>query len=180
MMLRRLCAVAGLGVAILAGATMAFAGGVGRAARTSKAKLGFDVANMDTTCKPCDDFYKYVNGGWMKKNPIPAQYPAWGPDQIMFERTEARLHEILEAAAANTVGRGGFERAEGRRLLRELHGHEGDRREGAETARRSICRGSRRCMTARRCWKPRRDCRRRAPACCLRTARIRILPTARR
>ena len=69
--------------------------------RGRQAKLGFDVANMDKTCKPCDDFYKYVNGGWMKKNPIPAQYPAWGPDQIMFERTEARLHEILEAAAAN-------------------------------------------------------------------------------
>src|ERR1700722_19583895 len=99
MILRRVWAVVGLGVAILAGTTLAFAGG-GQGA-DSQAKLGFDVANMDTTCKPCDDFYKYVNGGWMKKNPIPAQYPAWGPDQIMFERTEARLHEILEAAAAN-------------------------------------------------------------------------------
>ncbi|HEX4379613.1 MAG TPA: M13 family metallopeptidase N-terminal domain-containing protein, partial [Candidatus Acidoferrum sp.] len=101
MMLRRLCAVAGLGVAILAGATLAFAGGQNGGGADDKTKLGFDVANMDTTCKPCDDFYKYVNGGWMKKNPIPAQYPAWGPDQIMYERTEARLHEILEAAAAN-------------------------------------------------------------------------------
>jgi putative endopeptidase len=99
MMLRRMCAVAGLVVAILAGTTMAFAGRQGAA--DENAKLGFSVANMDTTCKPCDDFYKYINGGWMKKNPIPAQYPAWGPDQIMFERTEARLHEILEAAAAN-------------------------------------------------------------------------------
>jgi putative endopeptidase len=100
MMMRRICAVAGLGVAILAGAALAVAGGGGQGA-DEKAKLGFDVANMDTTCKPCDDFYKYVNGGWMKKNAIPAQYPAWGPDQIMFERTEERLHEILEAAAAN-------------------------------------------------------------------------------
>jgi putative endopeptidase len=100
MMMRRICEVAGLGVAILAGAALAVAGGGGQGA-DEKAKLGFDVANMDTTCKPCDDFYKYVNGGWMKKNAIPAQYPAWGPDQIMFERTEERLHEILEAAAAN-------------------------------------------------------------------------------
>jgi putative endopeptidase len=100
MIVRRLCALVGLGVAILAGGTMAFAGGQANGA-DDKASGKFDVANMDKTCKPCDDFYKYVNGGWMKKNPIPAQYPAWGPDQIMFERTEARLHDILEAAAAN-------------------------------------------------------------------------------
>src|ERR1700677_4096172 len=100
MIVRRGGAAAGPGLAILAGAAMAFAGG-GQNGADSQAKLGFDVANMDKTCKPCDDFYKYVNGGGMKNNPIPAQYPAWGPDQIMFERTEARLHEILEAAAAN-------------------------------------------------------------------------------
>ncbi len=27
---------------------------------------------MDTTCKPCTDFWRYVNGGWLDKNPIPA------------------------------------------------------------------------------------------------------------
>ncbi|HEY1925279.1 MAG TPA: M13 family metallopeptidase [Candidatus Acidoferrum sp.] len=103
MMLRRLCAMAGLGVAILAGAAMAFAGGQNNGSRGAddKASGGFDVANMDRTCKACDDFYKYANGGWMKKNTIPPQYPEWGPALIMFERTEQRLHEILEAAAAN-------------------------------------------------------------------------------
>src|SRR5579871_3350406 len=95
---RRLCAMTGLSVAILACATLAWAGGQ---SADDKPSSGFDVANMDKTCKPCNDFYKYVNGGWMKKNPIPPQYPAWGPDQIMFEHTEARLHDILEAAAAN-------------------------------------------------------------------------------
>ena len=111
-MLRRLCAVVGLGVAILAGGTLAFAGG-GQGGADDKAKRGFDVANMDKTCKPCDDFYKYVNGGWMKKNAIPPQYPAWGPDQIMFERTEARLHDILEAAAANKAAAGSNEQKVG-------------------------------------------------------------------
>ena len=101
MMVRRICAVAGLGVAILAGTTLAFAGGGGGQGADDKPSGGFDVANMDKTCKPCDDFYKYVNGGWLKKNEIPPQYPAWGPAQMMFERTESRLHEILEAAAAN-------------------------------------------------------------------------------
>src|ERR1700684_4179845 len=108
MIVRRVGTVAGLGLAILAGAAMAFAGG-GQNRADSQAKLGFDVANMDKTCKPCDDFYKYVNGGWMKNNPIPAQYPAWGPGQIMFERTEARLHDILEAAAKTSAAAGSNE-----------------------------------------------------------------------
>ena len=32
---------------------------------------GFDTANLDKTCKPCDDFYQFAMGGWMKANPVP-------------------------------------------------------------------------------------------------------------
>ena len=38
---------------------------------TPGALHGLDTANLDPTCKPCDDFYHYVNGGWLKKNPVP-------------------------------------------------------------------------------------------------------------
>jgi putative endopeptidase len=100
MMLRRICATVGLVVAILCGTAMAFAGGRNGGA-DDQAKGGFDASNLDRTCKPCDDFYKFVNGGWMKKNAIPPQYPEWGPALMMLESTEERLHGILEAAAAN-------------------------------------------------------------------------------
>ena len=29
-----------------------------------------DQANMDLDVKPGDDFFRYVNGGWMASNPI--------------------------------------------------------------------------------------------------------------
>ncbi|MEP6613079.1 MAG: M13 family peptidase, partial [Mucilaginibacter sp.] len=47
--------------------------------------------NMDTTVKPGDDFFKYANGAWLKKNPIPAAYPAWGIGNVVNEELRDRL-----------------------------------------------------------------------------------------
>ena len=62
---------------------------------------GLDLADFDRTCKPCDDFYHFVNGGWLKNNEIPAAFPAWGRVNLLAEHNRDVLHEILEAAAAN-------------------------------------------------------------------------------
>ncbi len=70
-----------------------------RAASPSK---GFDVSNLDTTCKPCDDFFQYANGGWLAKNPIPAAYSTWGKFNELAETNRNTLHEILEDSAKNT------------------------------------------------------------------------------
>ena len=32
----------------------------------------FDPNNMDRSIHPGDDFYQYVNGGWIEKNPVPS------------------------------------------------------------------------------------------------------------
>jgi predicted metalloendopeptidase len=39
---------------------------------------GIDATALDTTCKPCQDFYRYATGGWTDKNPIPGDRPMWG------------------------------------------------------------------------------------------------------
>ena len=67
----------------------------------------FDVAGMDTSASACNDFYQYANGGWLKANPIPAAYPAWGVANVLNEKNRDALHEILEAAAKNTAAKKG-------------------------------------------------------------------------
>jgi len=59
-----------------------------------------EVADMDPSCKPCQDFYKYANGGWLAKNPVPAAYPGWGRFNELAERNREFLHQILEHAAS--------------------------------------------------------------------------------
>jgi putative endopeptidase len=62
---------------------------------------GLDLTDFDRTCKPCEDFYHFVNGGWLSHNEIPAAFPAWGRVNVLNEHNRDVLHEILEAAAAN-------------------------------------------------------------------------------
>jgi putative endopeptidase len=63
---------------------------------------GVDLTILDKTCKPCEDFYNYANGEWLKKNPIPAAYPSWGRFNELAERNREQLHGILDSAAANS------------------------------------------------------------------------------
>ena len=65
----------------------------------AQVKSGIDTASLDTKCKPCDDFWRYANGGWIDKNPIPARNSVWGTMSVMTEANRERLRTILEAAA---------------------------------------------------------------------------------
>ena len=60
-----------------------------------------DPANMDLTVKPCDDFFHYANGNWIKNNQIPAAYDQWGSFNILAEQNNEVLKGILENAATD-------------------------------------------------------------------------------
>ncbi|MBA3440900.1 MAG: M13 family metallopeptidase [Pyrinomonadaceae bacterium] len=68
---------------------------------------GFDPSRMDKTCKPCDDFYKFANGTWLAKNPVPAAYPRWGSFDLLADNNITALRQILEDAAKNSAARTG-------------------------------------------------------------------------
>lgn len=60
---------------------------------------GFDTRDLDTGVRPQDDFYRYVNGGWLKKNPIPAEEASWGSFRILRFETEKRLRKLVDKVA---------------------------------------------------------------------------------
>ena len=63
---------------------------------------GIDPADLDRTAAACKNFYQFADGGWIKKNPIPPEYPSWGTFNELAERNRELLHQILERAAKNT------------------------------------------------------------------------------
>jgi len=60
---------------------------------------GYDSAGTDKSTKPGDDFFRYANGAWLDKAQIPADKPAVSLRLEMTDRTEGRLHDMMEGAA---------------------------------------------------------------------------------
>ena len=57
---------------------------------------GLDLSAMDSSVRPQDDFYNFVNGGWMKTNKIPADKPSWGTFYMLREETDEQCLTILD------------------------------------------------------------------------------------
>jgi putative endopeptidase len=75
--------------------------GCGNSAKDKKAEPALNAANMDTTVKAGDDFYKFANGNWMKNNPIPDEYSRYGAFEVLEEENYTQLKTILAEASAD-------------------------------------------------------------------------------
>src|SRR6516225_3432327 len=69
-------------------------------------KQDFLVADMDPAINPGDDFFQYANGGWLKKNPIPATESSWGIGNVIHEEIYTQLRTINENAAKSNAAAG--------------------------------------------------------------------------
>ncbi len=72
-------------------------------ATVAQSKPGLDPVNLDTTVQPCEDFYAFANGGWLKAHSIPADKPRYGAFEELSERNRAILKTILEGTSAKTT-----------------------------------------------------------------------------
>ena len=62
--------------------------------------LGVELGNMDRSVEPQEDFYRFVNGGWLDKTEIPADRSRWGSFDELREQAEQDVLEIVLDAAA--------------------------------------------------------------------------------
>jgi putative endopeptidase len=99
----------GFSAVLCLAALLNFSGHLKAKDATAASSWGLSLDNLDRSCKPCDDFYQFAMGGWMKANPIPAEYPAWGSFTQLRDNNLAAMRTLLEAAARANVPAGSHE-----------------------------------------------------------------------
>ena len=63
--------------------------------------FGIATDYMDTSVNPGDNFYKFVNGGWLANTDIPSDKSRYGAFTILRDKSEVRVRSIIESAAKN-------------------------------------------------------------------------------
>ena len=76
-------------------------------------RAGVDPQNFDLSVKPQDDFFRYVNGAWLKTVTIPASESRWGSFTELRDRNWQNVRIICERAAAKGAAATGAERMVG-------------------------------------------------------------------
>lgn len=70
------------------------------------AKPDVVASNIDASVSPSVDFFAYANGGWLKRNPIPASEASWGIGNMVNEELYVKLRTINEQAVAAKAAEG--------------------------------------------------------------------------
>ncbi|HEX4295534.1 MAG TPA: M13 family metallopeptidase [Rhizomicrobium sp.] len=60
---------------------------------------GIDLAGIDHSVAPGDDFYQYANGAWIKTAVIPPDRAVDGPGSVLIEKTRERVRDLIQDAA---------------------------------------------------------------------------------
>ncbi|KAJ8375578.1 hypothetical protein SKAU_G00061580 [Synaphobranchus kaupii] len=58
---------------------------------------GSILSKMDRSVDPCEDFYHYACGGWLRENPIPEDSSSYGIYPWLRQNVDLKLKELLES-----------------------------------------------------------------------------------
>ena len=95
---------------LLSSLALALAAAFAQAEPTKESPLsGIDVQNIDTSVRPQDDFFTYLNGTWLKTTQIPADRSSWGTFYQLRDETQPRLRELIEEAQRDPANKPGTE-----------------------------------------------------------------------
>jgi putative endopeptidase len=87
--------VAVLAASVAAVSTTPVAGG-----QTLPALKVIDTGYLDRGANACVDFFQFANGGWLKRDTIPAAYSTSGVSRDMSDRNQLVVRQVLDDAVA--------------------------------------------------------------------------------
>ncbi|MDD2245995.1 MAG: M13 family metallopeptidase [Proteiniphilum sp.] len=64
--------------------------------KTTYARGGLDLSNIDTSALYGESFYKYATGGWQEANPIPDEHARYGSFDKLREENQVQIQSLIE------------------------------------------------------------------------------------
>jgi predicted metalloendopeptidase len=59
---------------------------------------GVDLAGMDRSVKPGDDFFAFANGTWLRTTQIPPDRASWGANNALADQTDKQVADLIQGA----------------------------------------------------------------------------------
>lgn len=80
-------------------------------AASSAPVSGIDTQFEDSSVRPQDDIYRYLNGKWLASTEIPPDKPGYGTFDKLYDESQDQLKTIIDAASRNAGAPAGSDEA---------------------------------------------------------------------